>query len=199
MSAKSPYDGKPISEWKKITENLIKEHPLNEKDIVSTVLESWESIFESTLGRHGLKIGVQIFPKPQIMGFLLHEIIQQEFVAKYPGEWRGEETSEDKDLVCILDDNFSIEIKTSSNQNQVFGNRSYAQESINNRKSKSGFYLAVNFDKFSKSRKKPEILLIRFGWIDHDDWIGQAAATGQQARLSRETYENKFKTLHSKR
>jgi len=30
----------------------------------------------------------------------------------------------------------------------------------------------------------PEINLVRFGWIDFSDWQGQAAATGQQARLN---------------
>ncbi|MCU0544097.1 MAG: ScaI family restriction endonuclease [Oscillatoriaceae cyanobacterium Prado104] len=28
------------------------------------------------------------------------------------------------------------------------------------------------------------INLVRFGWIDREDWQGQKAATGQQAKLS---------------
>ena len=34
------------------------------------------------------------------------------------------------------------------------------------------------------SLSKPKILKIRFGWLDHDDWKGQSASTGQQASLS---------------
>jgi len=30
----------------------------------------------------------------------------------------------------------------------------------------------------------PRILNIRFGWLDHEDWMGQKAASGQQSRLS---------------
>jgi len=40
--------------------------------------------------------------------------------------------------------------------------------------------------------------MIRFGWLDHTDWIGQKAATGQQSRLAPETYDLKFKTLYRK-
>lgn len=38
--------------------------------------------------------------------------------------------------------------------------------------------------KFSADVKKPNILLVRFGWLDSTDWIGQKAETGQQSRLS---------------
>ncbi len=52
---------------------------------------------------------------------------------------------------------------------------------------KSGYYLAVNFEKFSRtSQVNPGINLVRFGWLDLEDWQGQRAATGQQARLSRD-------------
>lgn len=97
-------------------------------------------------------------------------------------------------MVYIPDDQFSIEIKTSSNKTQIFGNRSYAQIATSNKKSKAGYYLAVNFEKFEKTRKKPKILLIR---LDHSDWIGQKSTTGQQAKLSKETYDKKFKTLYT--
>jgi hypothetical protein len=30
----------------------------------------------------------------------------------------------------------------------------------------------------------PKIKLVRFGWIDQEDWQGQISATGQQAKLS---------------
>ena len=52
------------------------------------------------------------------------------------------------------------------------------------RKGKSGYYLAINFEKFADDRKEPALVQIRFGWLDHTDWLAQKAATGQQARVS---------------
>jgi hypothetical protein len=133
-----------------------------------------------------LEIGKNIFPKPQIMGFFLHELIPLEIAALHPDEWRGEQTASDKDIVYIPDDTFSIEVKTSSHARHIYGNRSYAQGATKRKKSKSGYYLTVNFEKFSASNKRPRILLIRFGWLDSSDWIGQASETGQQASLTKE-------------
>lgn len=161
------------------------------------VLQSWNGIFESKLGLKGFQIGKHIFPKPQIMGFLLHELIPLEFSARYPKLWRGEQSSSDKDLVYIPDAQYSVEIKTSSDSKNIYGSRSYAQESDSaGKKSKSGYYMQVNFGKFSKTTLKPEILLIKFGWIDHTDWIGQAASTGQQARLAPATANSKLLTIY---
>jgi hypothetical protein len=186
----SPYDGVPVSGWKKITDSLISNHPLSVEEIRAVVLNAWEQIFTSKIGDKPYYIGKDIFPKPQIMGFLLHELIPLEFEKKYPAKWSNDEGGSDKDLVYIPDNSFSVEIKTSSNPKSIFGNRSYAQESKNGKKSKSGYYLAINFEKFSDS-EKPRITKIRFGWLDHEDWMGQKSATGQQARLSRdvETYK----------
>ena len=194
----SPYLKKDKSKWKAITEKIIKKHPLDEDKLVEMVLSAWGDIFETSIGRHNLKIGEHIFPKPQVIGALLHELIPAELAASSPKEWRGEITADDKDIVYIPDDFNSIELKTSSNANHIFGNRSYAQKPTVGKKGKDGFYIAVNFEKFSKTNSKPNIVVIRFGWLDHTDWIGQKAATGQQARLAPETYDLKFKTLYRK-
>lgn len=117
-----------------------------------------------------------------------------EFAHRYPGVWRREETADEKDLVYIPDQDYSIEVKASSSVKSIFGNRSYAQEAASAKKSKSGYYLAINFEKFV-SAKRPEITLVRFGWLDHFDWIGQAAATGQQARLDPNAERHKLLRL----
>lgn len=194
----SPYAGKDKSEWKSITEQIVQEHPLSEDSIVDMVLSAWGNIFETSIGRHKLKIGEHIFPKPQVIGALLHELIPAELAVAYPDEWRAESDAGDKDIVYIPNDSYSVELKTSSNPSKIFGNRSYAQKPSQGKKGKDGFYLAVNFEKFSKSRANPEILAIRFGWLDHTDWRGQKAESGQQSSLSPETYNLKFKTLYSK-
>ena len=195
---KSPYNGTTPDQWESITKQLIKKHPLEPKEIVDVVLTSWKTILESGFGRKGFKIGVDIFPKPQIMGFFLHELVPLELAARYPKAWRGETQASDKDIVYIPDDSFSIEVKTSSNPNRIFGNRSYAQGTTKGKKAKTGYYLAVNFEKFSATTKQPQVCLIRFGWLDADDWIGQKAATGQQSRLSTEVENFKLLKLYSK-
>jgi len=166
---RSPYKGKQTKEWAAITDKIVKEHPLSTKEIVEVVLSSWSSIFASSIGSKGFKISKDIFPKPQIMGFFLHELITLELSARYPKLWRPEKTSEDKDVVYILDDQCSIEIKTSSNPKHIFGNRSYAHGSKKGKKAKSGYYIAINFEKVTDKVKNPEIKLIRFGWIDEGD------------------------------
>lgn len=192
----SPYLNVGEPQWQNITEKLIQKHPLTEESIVAMILSAWNNIFTCSFGSH--KIGESIFPKPQVIGAFLHELIPAEMSQQFPGEWRGEVSNDDKDIVYIPNDFFSIELKTSSNRTQIFGNRSYAQKPTSDKKGKDGFYIAVNFEKFSKANPKPQIIMIRFGWLDHSDWIGQASETGQQARLSPETYKLKFKTLYIK-
>jgi hypothetical protein len=179
---KSPYHGLRVNAWEKRTRELILDHPLDTAEIYEVVLKVWNDIFNSGIGSKPFKIGQDLFPRPQIMAYFLHELIPLEFARRYPGIWRREETADEKDLVYITDPKYSIEIKTSSSAKSIFGNRSYAQKAENPKKSKSGYHLAINFQKFGSSQK-PQIVAVRFGWLDHFDWIGQAAATGQQARL----------------
>jgi len=181
MAYISPYSGIPPENWVAKTNALIEAHPLDPKEIVDVVLVSWTAIFESRLGGK-FRIGPDITPKPQIMGFLLHELIPLELSSRHKGVWRPEEQKTDKDIVYVPDASKSIELKTSSHPSQIFGNRSYAQEQDGRGKDKNGYYLAVNFEKF-RTKDLPVISLIRFGWLDHTDWVGQRAATGQQARI----------------
>lgn len=194
----SPYDGLPEERWLEKTQELADQHPLNMDKIVEVVLDVWEGIFQSSLGSKAFKIGRDIFPKPQIMAFFLHALIPLELATLYPDLWRGDTDPEDKDLVYIPDVSLSIEIKTSSSSNNIYGNRSYAQKPISAKKSKSGYYLAINFGKFTSKIVKPDILKVRFGWLDHTDWIGQKAPTGQQARLSAATEGVKLILLYPK-
>jgi hypothetical protein len=164
------------SAWTDKTRELIDAHPVDPKEFVEVVLLSWDAIFSSRIGPKGFRVGEHLFPKPQIMGFFLHEYVS--------------------------DVTFSVEIKTSSSKNRIFGNRSYAQRSEASednpaKKGKSGYYLAVNFEKFSYTVRNPRVRLVRFGWLDANDWIGQKAATGQQARLQPSTERSKLLTLYS--
>lgn len=194
----SPYENINSSEWQKITEKLLNNFPLSKDYLVSLVLKSWDAILRTKIADKW-SIAHDVQPKPQIMGFFLHEIIGQYIQADYPKSWRKEQTAADKDVVCITNPDFSLEIKTSSDKNKIFGNRSYAQEvKQGGKKSKSGYYLAINFEKFEKTEKLPQIRLIRFGWLDHTDWIGQSAASGQQARLPKEVENGKLVVIYKK-
>jgi len=161
---------------------------------VNVVLEVWDSIFESSLG--GFKIGTDIFPVPQTMGFFLHELIPLKLAATYP-EWRRDGRSDEKDLVYIPDSKNSIEIKTSSHPNQIFGNRSFGLENPGRgKKAKDGFYLTVNFQKWSDARAgRPQITVIRYGWLDHTDWVAQTAQSGQNSTLPAQVYNTQLLTL----
>lgn len=188
------YKGIPQGRWIEKTRELVESHPLKAAEVVEVVRGCWDAIFQSKIGK--FSIGVHIFPKPQTMGFLLHELVPLEFSARYPKTWRGEQAKDDKDLVHIPDDTYSVEIKTSSHKSQIFGNRSYAQKGTAKSKEKTGYYLAVNFEKFAVGGARPRIRRIRFGWLDHADWAGQKAATGQQARLSPAVEKGKLLVLY---
>lgn len=186
----SPYTGLPVQDWEGKTRELIEQHPLDPQEIYDVVIKVWSEIFQSSITSRGYKIGIDLFPTPQIMGFFLHELIPLELASRYPGIWRRDRNAIDKDIVYIPNQEFSIEIKTSSSSRNTYGNRSYAQQSatgLKAKKDKSGYYLVVNFQKFNIQNQGVQTLninLVRFGWIDREDWQGQAAATGQQARLS---------------
>jgi len=196
MNSSSPYHDKPQRDWRGITQDLLRHYPLSPEDMVNASLESWKGIFDTGIGTEGFKIGKDIFPSPQMMGFFLHELIPLNLHAKYPNLWKKDIEVSEKDIIYIPDIKYSMEIKTSSHPDKIFGNRSYAQPATSTKKDKSGYYLAINFEKFSKNRN-PRIRLIRFGWLDYTDWIGQRAATGQQAHLKPESESNKLLALFS--
>lgn len=193
----SPYFGvEDPSQRLAITADLLARHPLPGPDIKVAVLQSWDSIFESRLGS-GFHIGKEIKPVPQIMGFLLHALIPLE-LAKSHQDWRADIDSSDKDLVYIPDSRFSIEIKSSTHPKQIFGNRSFGVDNPGRgKKAKDGYYLAINFDKWDDdSDSVPRVRMIRYGWLDHTDWVAQKAQTGQQSALPSVVDNTQFLVLY---
>ena len=190
----SPYFGTPEDEWPSITASLLRENPLDGPRLVDAVLESWNDIFESSIGP--VHIGKEIFPSPQIMGFLLHELIPIRVAMEADG-WRRDASASEKDLVYVPDHNYSIEIKTSSHPNQIFGNRSFGVPGTSRgKKAKSGYYCAVNFERWLDVDGRPEIRSIRYGWIDSTDWVAQASQTGQQSSLPARVYRTQLPILY---
>ena len=199
MSIPSPYTWVEPSQWIEVTKKLLREHPLKADDIISVVLESRDDIFMTKIWKDWYIIWKDILPTPQIMWFLLHEIIPLKFNKMYPGMRCKDENVSDKDLVYIQNPLLSVEIKTSS-QKSLYWNRSYAQEWSSSKKTKSWYYLWINFEKFKDVDvwTKPKIKMIRFWRLDHIDWVWQSAQTGQQSSLSWNILKNKMITLYEK-
>lgn len=193
----SPYDNLPKNEWKQKTRELLDSHPLNESEIVNCILQSWEGILKTKIAGV-LEIGVDVFPVPQVMGNFLHEIVPYKLSQQYPKLWRKDKSKKEKDLVYIPNRNLSVEIKTSSNPSGIYGNRSYGQLDNKTGKSKAGYYIAINFEKFDQENpdSTPRIKRIRFGWLDHTDWKAQSAATGQQAYVIGDAKKHKMKEIY---
>src|SRR6266568_8533943 len=105
----SPYHGLDRSAWAEKTKALVAAHPLKPEEIVDVVLGAWSAIFKSKIGPKGFRVGRDITPKPQIMGFFLHELIPLELAYRYPGRWSPERSGGDKDIVCLFDAGYSIE------------------------------------------------------------------------------------------
>ncbi|HEV2292798.1 MAG TPA: ScaI family restriction endonuclease [Tepidisphaeraceae bacterium] len=192
---KNPY-GANIEKWAAITERLLQDFPVKMDELVKVVLSSWEDIFHSKIGARSYQIGRDIWPEPQIMGFLMHELVPLNLAATYPRKWRRCMAGGECDAVYLLDDDWSFEIKTSSSRKGIFGNRSHAQVSEASKKRRGSFFLAINFGKFGTENVRPEISLIRFGWLGASDWIGQRAQSGQQAHLTKEARAYKLKIIY---
>lgn len=185
----NPYDNLDVSEWRNVTQTLIQKHPLYSV-LVDFCLKSWTSILNGKINSYlNLKIG-EMSLSPQATGALLHDVLPEYIERNVEGFRKGK--GDEKDVVCEGNDFYSLEIKTSS-QKSIYGNRSYTKSSSG--KSKSGYYLAINFEKITKT--DPQILTIRFGWLDHTDWIGQRSETGQQAFLTKEAKEHKLVVLYN--
>jgi len=184
----SPYEKLGVQDWRNITEELVKKHPLSPM-IVDLCLKSWESILNGKINTYlNMKIR-DMSISPQATGALLHDVIPAYVAKNVPGFRKGE--GKEKDIVCESDDYFSLELKTSSHKS-IFGNRSYAKSETG--KSKAGYYLAINFEKIASAN--PRILRIQFGWLDHSDWVGQRSDTGQKASLTKDARANKLLTLY---
>lgn len=190
----SPYKGIAPRNWESVTDRLLAEHPIDVQELVNVAHSSWKKIFKTKIGGE-LQIGVDVFPSPQILGNYLHLLIAAALEKSHPTLWRRERDKNDKDVVCLSDDKYSFEIKTSS-QNRIFGNRSYGQAENASGKSKSGFYAAILFEKCTPDRPKPALKRIKFGWIDHTDWKAQAAATGQNSTLDTVAWNLKLKDIY---
>ncbi len=186
----SPYSGKQVSEWLATTRKLVESHPLDMDVLRDAVINTWSTLWQTTVGAGETSMRLTDLNVPaSVVGYFFEVLLARELERREPALWHGTQSKEQKDLVYIPDPSFSIEIKTSGQAGfKVYGNRSHGQKSENEfllKKEKSGFYITVNF--FGQI-----LTLIRFGWIDAEDWDPQIAPTGQMAGLRETVYQYKL-------
>lgn len=70
MKNSDPYKDADTSKWLRITDELIKQHPLSKEEIVAVCLQSWNQIFTSKIGGI-IQIGEDIAITPHGLYFLL--------------------------------------------------------------------------------------------------------------------------------
>lgn len=187
---KSPYVGKTEKSWPAITQRLVSGHPLKLEELRDAALAVWGMLWHTTIGSGDTSIRLSELKVPAtIVGYFFEILLGKELERRHPDHWRGTQSKDEKDIVYVPDPSFSVEIKASGQQGfRVYGNRSYGQKSENEllvKKEKSGFYLTVNFF-------KQALTLLRFGWIDADDWDPQESPTGQMAGLKKSVYDHKL-------
>jgi hypothetical protein len=188
----SPYEGCTTDEQMLArTMELIESHPLSLETIRSVTVKCWTALWQTRIGEGETAIPLTEVDVPSIVvAYFFERLYARELSLQYPGEWRGNRSKEEKDLVYIPDLRFSTEIKTSGQLGtKIFGNASSSKKAANEalvqKTEKSGYYITVNFH-------GQALTLIRFGWIDADDWEAQKAVTGQASTLRSYVYKNKL-------
>jgi hypothetical protein len=192
--ATSPYAGKPETSWVAITESLVKQFPAPPAVLVDAVKAAWDDLYLSSIGSSALVIGRDIFLPAQATGVILERLIAIQLSRRAAG-WRPGNRKTEKDIVCIKNPAFSFEIKTSSSKSGLYGNRSTGHISSSRTKVRTGYYLVLNYTLPTEESAFKAIQLIRFGWIDDEDWKGQDKPTGQQASIGANLAVKKLKTL----
>jgi hypothetical protein len=186
----SPYLNEPVADWPKITKKLLAHHPLTTNVILDVATQAWGCLWNTRVGVGKTAVEFNQLEVPAtVVGYFFEVLFANELERRFPGIWRRCKKGDDKDLVYAPDPRLSVEIKTSGQLGlKVYGNRSYGQKVQNQlllKKEKSGFYITINF-------YKQTLMLVRFGWIDADDWKPQASPTGQMAGLPGDVYQLKL-------
>lgn len=192
----SPYAEIPEDEWEETTKKLVEDFPLDSETLCSVVNSAWEDIYTSSFGDTSLKIGEDIFLPAQATGIILEKLIAVH-LSKLDSDWRSGSIKTEKDIVNNVNDTLSFEIKTSSSESGLYGNRSTGHRSDKRTKIRAGYYLVVNYKLPKEGDLERYIHKIRFGWIDDEDWIGQLKPTGQQASIGAKLARLKLVTLFS--
>lgn len=188
----SPYKNINICNWKSVTIKLVDSFPIKKKELKEYVEEAFDEYLKMTISSLKLQVGKDIFFPAQATGVIIDKLIGVIIIKKKGNEWKSGDKKNEKDVVNILNDKYSFEIKTSSSKSGIFGNRSMGHRSKKKIKIRSGYYLIINYKLPKENDMSLKIYKIRFGWIDDVDWIGQSSPTGQQSTISKECKDLKL-------
>jgi hypothetical protein len=162
--------------------------------LVYVVESAWNDLYSASFGDTGLHIGRDIFLPAQASGVILERLIAVHLNRISP-DWRGGIAKIEKDIVYQPESKYSFEIKTSSSRSGLYGNRSTGHRAERRTKFRTGYYLVVNYKLPTPDDQTRDLLNIRFGWIDDEDWVGQVQPTGQQASIGVELARLKLITI----
>lgn len=125
----SPYLGVPIEDWIEKTKELIRQQPLKPDVIREVAVTSWEKLWKTKIGEGETVLSLEeIDPPAIVIGYIFEKLFAKELHRRYPQQWRGMQNKDEKDIVCLENSKFSIEIKKSGQLGtKIFSNRSYGQ------------------------------------------------------------------------
>jgi hypothetical protein len=190
----SPYAWQDKERWPEITDRLLASYPMRMEDLVIRCRDAFNGVFATVVGplRTPLaEVNLSGGARGGIIGGLFEHLFTQEVILNETG-WRVGTQNKEPDLFYIADPVYSLELKTSSMNNTIWGASSKVHKTAGAvRKDGSGFYLVVNYD----HTPKPLITLIRFGWLDDTDWQGSKSAASASSRVIQAHAKLKLRVL----
>ena len=185
----SPYQGKDIKEWRKITEALNERHPLR-LVIVACVKNAWNAAQEH-LKYNIEKFNYNFLERNQaVFADVLEKHICKQF-SLVDSRFQEGLKSLDKDLVCKTDSFFDLEVKTSKKKD-VWANVGHAKNT-SSKKQKSGYLLGVFYEPVIGDSRF--IRDIRLGWVDQSDWKIDNRKDGGTC-LNKTAMQDKFMSIY---
>lgn len=183
-------DMEDLYEYENTRERLLKEYPLSSDKIIKYCEQTLEIIKNIEINIIDDKIKLSDLElHGSAYGGLIDRILSN-LIVKNELYWEKPTKKNQKDIVYKKNINYSVEIKSCGQKNtKVFGNASSNLYKKNKEeKSMDGYYITINY-------YKGDLYLIRFGWLDKEDWKSQDKG-GQQARITDFAYQNKLKILY---
>ena len=161
-------------------------------DIRDITLESGEYMLNDTLYGDPMVEVIRNAPNSgSFIGHIFPMAFRKIFIPRYPKIFRPEQGPYEKDIVCLIDPSNSFEIKASTSVDDIRGNNSYAWGELE--KDKSSYYLSVNFNPDSYV-----IDMIRFGWLDIEDWTKTLSGQGQGSTVKVKPRRTKMQKLYER-
>ena len=199
ISTISPYRFHRKTQWLEITKTLIQGFPIPTDALIDMSHYAFEDVFRTRVGSSNVPLA-SVDLSGGTRGGIIGGFFEYLFINKLiedttgPPQWRFGSQNNEPDMVYIPDPFYSLELKTSSQRNSIWGSSSKVHKTARLTKDGSGFYLVVNYE----FKAKPELTLLRFGWLDDTDWQGSKSAASASSKVIREHANLKLLTIYEK-